>query len=77
MMDDNVPEVPLQPCVDGEATSSGIHGGHILTVVDLFENLFGSVVPMIVVQMLSYECVWLYCAIRVHFRHIHVVNKVD
>ena len=76
-MVDNVPEVPLQPCVDGEATSSGIHGGYILAVVDLFENLFGSVVPMVVVQMLPYESVWLYGTIRVHFRHVHVINKVD
>lgn len=33
--------------------------------------------PVVVVHVLPYECVRLYCAIRVHLRHIHVIYEVD
>lgn len=34
-------------------------------------------IPMTVVHMLSYERVWLHCAIFIHLRHIHVIYEVD
>ena len=34
-------------------------------------------VPVLVVQMLSNESVWLNCAIGVDLGHVHVINKVD
>ena len=32
---------------------------------------------MLVVQVLSDQCVGLHSAIGVHFRHIHIINEVD
>ena len=42
----------LESGVDGEAAGSGIHAGHILHIVDLFEGQFGTVIPVVVVQVL-------------------------
>lgn len=42
----------LESGVDGEAAGSGIHAGHILHVVDLFEGQFGTIIPVVVVQVL-------------------------
>lgn len=33
--------------------------------------------PVVVVHVLPYERVRLYCAIRIHLRHIHVIYEVD
>lgn len=45
-------KVSLESGVDGEAAGSGIHAGHILHVVDLFEGQFGTIIPVVVVQVL-------------------------
>jgi len=37
-----------------------------LTVVNLFKRQLSSVVPVVVVQMLSYKSVRLYCAVCVN-----------
>lgn len=34
-------------------------------------------IPVLIVHVLSDQCVWLDCAIGIHFRHVHVVNEVD
>ena len=46
-------EVALQSRVDGEATSGGVHAGHVLHVVDLLEGQLLPVVPVLVVEVLS------------------------
>lgn len=33
--------------------------------------------PVVVVHVLTYECVRLHRAVRIHLRHIHVVYEVD
>ncbi len=38
-------EVSLQSWVDGEATSSGVHAGHILHIVDFFQSQLIAVIP--------------------------------
>ena len=45
-------EVSLESSVDGEAASCGVHGGHVLYILNLLQSLFLSVVPVGVVQML-------------------------
>ena len=42
----------LESRVDGEAAGSGVHAGHILHIVDLLEGQFGTVIPVVVVQVL-------------------------
>ena len=59
-------EVSLQPWVDGEATSSGVHASNILNIVDLLENHLVPIIPVLVVQVLSYQCVRLNCTIQVN-----------
>lgn len=61
----------LQPGVDGEGPSCGIHAGHVLRVVDLFQRQLLSVVPMMVVHVLSHERVRLHREVLVH---LHTVN---
>ena len=46
----------LQSCVDGEATGSRVHGGYVLYVLYVFQDLFLAVVPVSVVQMLGKMC---------------------
>lgn len=36
-----------------------------------------SVLPVVVVKVLAYECVWLDGPINVHLRHVEVVYEVD
>ena len=66
----------LQPWIDGEATSSGVHAGDILHIVDLLQNKLGPVIPVVVVQVLPKECVRLDSTIRVHLGHVHIINEV-
>ena len=42
----------LESGIDGEAASCGVHAGHILHIVNLLESQFGTVVPVVVVQVL-------------------------
>ena len=69
-------EVSLEAWVDGEATSSRVHTGDILYVVDVLERELVAVVPVTVVKMLSYQCMRLYSTVCVHYGHVHIVNEV-
>lgn len=46
-------EVPLQPRIDGEGTSSGVHWRHVLHVVDVLQTELCAVVPVHVIHVLS------------------------
>ena len=70
-------KMPLEPGVDGEAAGRGVHAGDVLHAVDVLRAELVPVVPVVVVQMLPYERVRLHGAVRVHLRHVHVVEKVD
>ena len=52
--------------VDGEGPGCGIHAGDVLRVEDLFEGQLDAVVPVVVVEMLSYDGVWLHCKVLVY-----------
>ena len=67
----------LQSGVNGKATSCWVHTGHILDIANLLECHFLSIVPVGVVKMLPQQSVWLYSAIGVHLRHVHVIDEVD
>lgn len=71
------PEVSLQPGVDSEAASSGVHAGHILHIMHLLQSLLSAIIPMRIVQVLPDQRMRLHCAIRVHFRHVHVIDEVN
>ena len=47
-------EVALQSGVDGKAAGRRVHGGHVLHILDLLQNVFLPVVPVIVVHMLQF-----------------------
>lgn len=36
-----------------------------------------TVLPVVVVHVLAYECMRLHCAVRIHLGHIHVIDEVD
>lgn len=56
----------LQSGINGEATSGGVHAGHILGVVDLLKGQLGTVIPMAVVNVLSDQGVGLHREVLVH-----------
>ena len=47
-------EVALQSGVDGKAAGRRVHGGHVLHILNLLQNVFLPVVPVIVVHMLQF-----------------------
>ena len=51
---------------DGEGPSSGIHARNILCIVDFFKNEFGAVVPVVVIEVLSDDGVWLHREVLVY-----------
>jgi len=63
----------LQSGVDGKGTSSRIHTGHVLSVVDFFQRQFGSVIPMFVVNVLPHESMRLHREVLIHL-YIHHYN---
>ena len=70
-------KVPLEPGVDGEAAGGGVHGGHVLCVVDLLEAELVPAVPVAVVDVLPDDGVGSHRAVLVHLGHVHVVQEVD
>lgn len=56
----------LQAGVDGEGAGSRVHAGHVLRLVNLLEGKLDTVVPVLVVNVLAHEGVWLYREILVH-----------
>ena len=59
-------EMSLQSRVNGKATSSRVHTGNILNIVDFLKDHLLSIIPMFVVKMLSDQCVRLNCAIQIN-----------
>lgn len=59
-------EVALESRVDGERAGSGVHGPHILDVVDVLEGVFGSVVPVAIVHVLPDQSVRLHSPVLIH-----------
>ena len=60
-------KVSLKTRVNGEATSGGVHTGNVLYIMDLFERHLDPVVPVSVVEVLSYQCVGLYRTVGAGF----------
>ena len=64
-------EVSLQSWVDGEATSGRVHASNVLNIVDFLEYHLLPIIPMFVVQMLSYQCMWLNSTIQINLLVIY------
>ncbi len=63
-------EVPLQSWVDGEATSSGVHAGHILHIVDLLQSQLVTIIPALRREyhvFRGYKRIAAFCSM--HMRH--------
>ena len=52
-------EVALESRVDGEAAGRRVHARYVLRIVDLLEGQLVAVVPVAVVEVLTYQSVWL------------------
>ena len=70
-------KMSLEPWVDGEATGRWVHTSNILNIVDLLEDEFGPIVPVIIVHVLPYKGMRLYSAIGIDHRHVDIVNEVN
>ena len=53
------------PWVDGEAAGRGVHAGNVLDVVDVLGSQLVPVVPVVVVQVLTDQSVWLDRPVRI------------
>lgn len=52
-------EVSLKSCVYGEVSGRLVHAGHVLSVRNLLQGQLVPVVPVSIIEMLSYQSVWL------------------
>ena len=65
-----------RPGIDSEASGCGVHACDVLYIVDVLGGELVSVVPVVVVQVLPDQGVGLNRAVRIHFRHVEVVQEV-
>ena len=66
-------KMSLQSWIDCEASSSWIHAGNVLGVVDVLQSQFVPTVPVTVINMLPDDGVRSCCPININFRHVHVI----
>ena len=59
----------LQPLVDCETSSSWIHTGYVLCVVNVFKGELVTIIPMIIVEMLTDQCVRLNCTVIIFLKY--------
>ena len=67
----------LESWVDNEGSSCWVHSSDIQGVVDIFEGELLSVVPMIVVLVLSHEGNSGLSVVWIKSRHVQIINEVD
>jgi hypothetical protein len=71
------PEMSLQSWVNNERTCSGIHASSIDCVFNFFQCQLVSVIPMIIIFMLSHKGNSSLGVIWVKLRHVKIVNEVN
>jgi len=59
-------EVSLETSADGETAGSRIHARHVLRVVDVLQSQLAAIIPVTVVEMLTYQRVRLNGEVLVH-----------
>ena len=67
----------LKSGVNDEGTGSGVHASSVLSVLDVLQSEFASVIPMLVVLVLSYERDSSLGVVGIKLWHIKIVNEVD
>ena len=71
------PEMSLQSWVHDEGTSSWVHGGAKLGVLDILQGELALVVPMLVVSVLSQESDSVLGVVWIPSWHVQVINEID
>ena len=66
-------KMSLQSRIDCEAASCWIHASHILSIMDILQSQFVPAVPVIIVNVLSNDCMRSSCSIDINFWHVHVI----
>ena len=67
----------LKTRVDVESTSSWIHCGNELGVLDVHKRQLVLIIPMLIVSVLSEESNSCLGVIRIWTRHVQIVHEVD
>ena len=67
----------LESWVDNEGSSCWVHSSDIQSVVDIFECKLLSVVPMVVVLVLSHESNGGLSVVRIKSWHVQIINEID
>ena len=67
----------LKSGVNDEGTSSGVHASSVLGVLDVLQGEFASVVPMLVVLVLSHEGDGSLGVVGIKLWHVKIVDEVD
>ena len=76
-LNSSCPEMALEPWVDDERSSCWVHSSDIQSVVDIFEGEFLSVIPMVIVLMLSDKSNGCLSVIWIKSGHVQVINEID
>jgi len=71
------PEMSLKSWVDLEWTSSGVHTSSIKSVLNILKSQLASIIPMLVVLVLSQE--WDSCLsiVRIKLGHVKIIDEID
>jgi len=64
--DSKYTEMALETWINCEAASCRIHTGHILTLMNVFQYQFITIIPMTIVKVLTDQRVRLHCSIGVY-----------
>ena len=70
-------EVTLETWVNDEGTSSWVHGSDVHGALDLLDSELCSVVPMLVVLVLTHESDGTLSIILIESGHVEIINEVD
>ena len=76
-LNSSCPEMALESWVNDERTSCWVHSSDIQSVVDIFEGEFLSVIPMVIVLMLSDKSNGCLSVVWIKSGHVQVINEVD
>ena len=70
-------EVALETGVDDERTSGWVHSGNVHCALDLLDGKLCSVIPMLVVLVLTDESDGTLGVIVIESRHVKIIDEVD
>jgi len=76
-LDSKKPEVTLETRVHKEGTSSWVHGTNIEGVLDILKGKLVTVIPMLIILVLSDKSNSSLSVVSIKGRHVKIINEID